>query len=314
VEHPVVDAPRVRPMLAHTDAVLPQDIVIAAPGGWLSPKYDGIRSIHREGMCQSRTLKPIPNLYIQKCLADPRLHGMDGELIVGDPTDENCYHTTESAVMRRGDEPDFTYYVFDIWSTPAVGFRQRYSTLKRRVRALRGSGLRVVLVPQVHLQTNAQVSDAMAELYEAGWEGGIWRSYNSRYKYNRSTELEGFMLKLKEHSDGEFQITRLVEQRTNANKAEVDERGFTKRSSHKANKVAAGTLGKLEGIDCATGMAINVGTGKMTAAIKQMVWDNPEEFLGAVAKYRSAKHGVLVKPRHPRWTGWRTAIDMGEPE
>jgi hypothetical protein len=45
-----------------------------------------------------------------------------------------------------------------------------------------------------------------------------------------------------------------------------------------------------------------------------MVWDNPEEFLGAVAKYRSAKHGVLVKPRHPRWTGWRTAIDMGEPE
>lgn len=304
----------VKAMLAYTDPVKPEDVDIPPSGVYLSIKYDGIRAWNKEKATVSRTLTAIPNRHVQATLAHEDLQGLDGELIVGDPAHPNCYHITESAVMSRDGTPDFNYYVFDIWDIPHLPYRTRLRRLRRRVEALRAAGFPVVLVEQHHCRTNAELVAKMEAIYEAGHEGGIARRCNSPYKYNRSTLNEGYLLKIKEHVDSELQITGLHEMKRNTNEATTDARGFTKRSSHKANKVAAGTLGYITGIDVHSGEPTKIGTGKMKASEKQEVWNNREQYLGRICKYRYAAHGILKKPRHPRWIGWRSEIDMGEPK
>jgi DNA ligase-1 len=50
-------------------------------------------------VARSRTFKPIPNKEIQAALGRPEYNGLDGEIIVGDPTAEGCMQATTSFVM-----------------------------------------------------------------------------------------------------------------------------------------------------------------------------------------------------------------------
>ena len=64
---------------------------------YASPKLDGIRCMIQNGVALSRSLKPIRNEYIQNILGGMELfNGLDGELIVGDPTAHDVYRTTTS--------------------------------------------------------------------------------------------------------------------------------------------------------------------------------------------------------------------------
>lgn len=300
----------VRPMLAHSKPVEPSQLDMTKGPVWVSPKLDGVRCLQMEGASMSRTLKQLPNRFVQSVLGNHLLDGLDGEVVVGLPTAPDCINATTSGVMSRDGEPNFTYHVFDCWDTPNIGFRQRYGYVKRRLLAARRAGLPVVLVPQTLCHTVAQAEKAVGINYEAGYEGSIIRNFDGKYKYNRSTLHEGLLLKVKESVDFEVHITGFVEMKHNANEATVDERGFTKRSSHKDNKVAAGTLGKLLGIDTRSGKQVTLSPGKMTAAEKLYVWQNQDKFLGAFSKARSGKHGELDLPRFPRHIVWRDVIDM----
>ena len=97
-----------------------------------SPKLDGIRAVVLDGQLVSRTLKPIPNDFIRNALSRPCLDGLDGELIVGSPTDPDIYLKTNSAVMSKSGDPAFTYYVFDIHNMPAK-FSDRLAELSEQV-------------------------------------------------------------------------------------------------------------------------------------------------------------------------------------
>lgn len=46
-------------------------------------------------------------------LGTPEFNGLDGELIVGNPTDNDVYRNTTSNIMREKGEPKFTFWVFD---------------------------------------------------------------------------------------------------------------------------------------------------------------------------------------------------------
>ena len=86
---------------------------------YASPKLDGIRCLVIGGKALTRALKPIPNKYIREMLESNAhcLEGFDGELVVGEPTEPNCFNKTSSAVMSFEGEPDFTFMVFDHLST-----------------------------------------------------------------------------------------------------------------------------------------------------------------------------------------------------
>ena len=53
---------------------------------YASPKLDGIRCSIVDGKALSRSLKAIPNAHISRLLSCPELDGLDGELIIGEPT------------------------------------------------------------------------------------------------------------------------------------------------------------------------------------------------------------------------------------
>lgn len=300
----------VRPMLAASQPVTPKDIDFTKGPVWCSPKLDGIRNLQMKLISKSRKLIDIPNQHIQKTLGTPVLDGMDGELIVGLPEAGNCIQVTTSGVMSAFGAPQFAYYVFDVWDSPGVGFLARKGYLRRRVAAARRMGLPVILVPQVLCTSRDELEDAVGRNYEMGLEGSILRSYDGEYKFNRSTLREGLLLKVKESADSEIHVTGFLEMKHNQNTAVVDELGLTKRSTHKAGKIAAGTLGKLIGIDTNSGNPVVVGTGKMTAAEKLHVWQNQEKYLGAFAKYRYSPYGMKDGPRFPRFICWRSEIDL----
>ena len=78
------------------------------------PKLDGIRVIIKNGVVYSRSLKPIPNKHVQALFG--HLEGVDGELIVGNPTAHDVFQKTTSGVMSKDGEPDVTLYAFDMWN------------------------------------------------------------------------------------------------------------------------------------------------------------------------------------------------------
>lgn len=301
----------IRPMLAHSKPVKPADLDFQFGPYWVSPKYDGVRCLQIKAISMSRTLKPLPNGWVQKMLGSRLLDGLDGEVVVGSPTHPDCIRNTTSGVMSREGRPQFSYNVFDLWDCPKDTYRIRKEKLEEKIEFLRAScDFPIVLVPQRLCRTHAQLEAVIAENYESGYEGSIIRSFDGLYKYNRSTLSEQLLLKVKESVDSEMRVDSFEEMMHNENEAKMDERGYTKRTTHKGNKVPAGTLGKLRGIDIHTKAPITIGTGKMTADEKLAVWQNRDRFLGRIAKYRYGKHGVMDAPRFGRFIVWRDPIDL----
>ena len=77
---------------------------------YTQPKLDGIRVIIKDGVVYSRSLKAIPNKHVQALFR--HLQGVDGELIVGNPTAHDVFQKTTSGVMSKEGEPDVTLYAF----------------------------------------------------------------------------------------------------------------------------------------------------------------------------------------------------------
>ena len=94
---------------------------------YTQPKLDGIRVIIKDGIVYSRSLKAIPNKYVQSLFG--HLHGLDGELIVGNPTAHDVFQKTTSGVMSKYGEPDVTLYAFDMWNQTGKTYESRYNTL-----------------------------------------------------------------------------------------------------------------------------------------------------------------------------------------
>lgn len=274
-----------------------------------SPKLDGVRA-HKFNSVFSRKLKLIPNEFVQRELANPALFGFDGELMVGSPTDPAVYRSTMSGVMARSGEPDFTFHVFDLIGHTG-GFKERYAELRRRKAAYaRGlKGCRVQMVEHREIATLDELLAFERECLERGFEGVMVRSFHGPYKCGRSTVKEGYLLKVKQFEDSECEVLGYDELQHNMNEATVNELGRTKRSTHKAGKVAAGTLGSLHVRDLKSGVEFDLGGG-FTAAQREELWGSRAALVGTIHKYKFFPGGSKEKPRFPTWLGPRDKIDL----
>jgi DNA ligase-1 len=263
-----------------------------------SPKLDGIRAYVKDGVVLSRQNKPIPNKFVQAQFG--KYEHFDGELIVGDPTDEMCYRNTLSGVMSEDGEPDVRFYVFDYLENLTAPYLMRQKKLPKP----RG---RCEPLGQTTMQSLAHLADFEAECLELGYEGVIIRAPDAPYKQGRSTVNEGYLLKVKTFVDGEGVIIGFKERMANLNEATVSETGRTKRSSHKANKVGRGDLGSL--IVERDGIEFKVGTG-FTDAEREHIWDNREKYHGKLCKFKYFPIGGYDAPRHGKYCGLRDPIDI----
>lgn len=288
-----------KPMLAHSKtpdlAKLPYPVLV-------QPKLDGVRAVVKDGRLLSRTLKPIPNAAIRGALEHPEFEGLDGELIVGPPTADDCYRRTVSFVMAedKTGEP-WVFYAFDIHDS-AEPVEKRVVEVGRRV----APHAFIVPVLASVAGTAAVLERVEGEFLAEGYEGGIIRTRGTAYKFGRSGKA-GPLLKLKRYIDYEAEVVGVVEEQHNGNEATTNELGRTQRSSHAAGKVGKGTLGAmvvraLNGPH--EGAEFRVGTG-FTAELRATFWENRESLIGEVAKIKSFPVGTKDLPRHPVWLGWR---------
>lgn len=287
-----------RPMLAceANPARLPFPLAV-------SPKLDGIRAVVRNGQLLSRTLKPIPNRHIFYALSSSEFDGLDGELIVGPPNAKDVYRTTVSGVMSEDGEPNWAYYVFDLhnYDRPWI---LRYASLRTYEK-------KHPLIKCLQHEFADGLDEVLAyeeRVLRQGYEGVMLRDPQAPYKHGRSTQREGYLLKLKRFNDSEARVLEVIEEMHNANEATTNELGLTKRSSHKANKVGKGRMGALRVQDIHTGVEFELGTG-FTDADKEWWWTQSPKFYPLV-KYKYLPVGVKDRPRHPVYLGIRLAGDL----
>lgn len=289
-----------------------------------SVKVDGVRAIIRGGVAYSRTLKPLPNEFIQAKVRKYQayLEGFDGEITVGPENAKDVMQKTMAGVMRKTGSPDFLFLVFDLVDTSA-SYSTRNEVLSTRVDVARISGASFVQhLKQFPIADQAELDEFEAKALESGFEGVMIRDPQAAYKHGRSTVKEGGLLKVKRFVDGEAVVLGVQELMHNANTAEVNELGRTKRSTAKSGLVAADTLGALLVRDLVSGQEFSIGTG-YTAEKRKELWDlywddsqrpgAPNKLVGKIVKYKSfVATGVKEAPRFPVFLGFRDAIDIGE--
>lgn len=272
----------------------------------VSRKYDGVRCIIKDGVALSRTLKPIPNKYIQSVLGRSELNGLDGELIVGEPNAKDVFQKTTSGVMSVDGEPDFKYYVFDMWNQ-TVAYPTRYNILKALVNEVNHPNL--VALDYTTVDNLEELVTFEETTLAQGYEGIILRMPYTLYKYGRSTLREGSLLKLKRFKDAEAVVVDFEELMHNDNEAAVNALGLTERSAHKDNKRSAGVLGAFVCQDIDTGVKFSIGTG-FTAEQRKDFWDNRWNLINKIVKYKFFEVGVKKAPRFPVFLGFRSKNDL----
>lgn len=270
----------------------------------LSPKLDGIRCLIIDGVAVSRSLKPIPNKHVQKLFGRPELNGLDGELIVGPAGGHDVFQRTSSGVMSIDGEPEVNFWIFDDF-TESGAFHRRLHTAHRRIKKQKFCED----VPH-HIITTEQDLLSMEEDYlELGYEGVMLRHPDGQYKHGRSTAKEAWLLKLKRFTDSEAKVIGFTELRTNTNEAKKNALGHLERSSKKDGMKNAQTLGSLVVKDIKSGVEFEIGTG-FTQSQRQELWNNGDNLIGRLVKYKSQPVGVKEKPRFPVFLGFRDERDL----
>ena len=268
---------------------------------YVSPKLDGIRALGKNGKAMTRSMKEVPNRFIQSVFASGIYDGLDGEIIVGPANAPDVYRVTNSAVMSRDGEPDFTYHVFDRWDRPYVTFEARLNELRQMP-----APYNVVLVRQVRVSREGLL-EMENEWLSDGYEGLMGRSIDGIYKFGRATMREGILWKLKRFADHEYEVIGFEERMHNTNTATTNELGYTERSSHQAGLVPMDTLGAL--VLKHDAGPFRCGTG-FTDEQRAQIWANRESLTGRMAKIKHFEIGVKDLPRFPVFLGFRAEEDM----
>ena len=275
---------------------------------YMSEKLDGIRCVVFGGVGYSRSLKPIPNTFIQayfKRHAD-FFEGMDGELIVGNKNAPDVFNQSTSGVMRHDGEPDFTFWVFDKYH-PTETWLARYAYVKNK---LKDSPIdRVVLLEHFAVDQMSDIDDFEAEMLAQGAEGIMLRDADAKYKCGRSGTKTPELQKVKRFVDNEFLVIGFEPKYTNTNEAKINELGRTERSTAKAGMKALDTMGALI-LQTKEGEVFTCGSG-FTDKLRDTMWAERAGLIGKLAKvkYFDVGNGYKV-PRFPVFVAIRHKDDL----
>lgn len=284
-----------------------------------SIKLDGIRCLRVGGQTLSRSFKQIPNKYIQAQMASV-INGLDGELVTYNLDGSvRTFSEIQGDIMREDGKPNFRFEIFDYvkdsLSKPYSERIQDLIALSEVEKMLGGIGLPEfckLILPTI-INDEQELLAFETQALADGHEGIMTRSMKGHYKCGRATFKSQDLIKIKRFVDSEAIILGFEEKLHNANEAEVDELGHTKRSSAKSGLVPAGTLGTLLVRDAYDGREFGIGTGKgLNDLLKKEIWDNQPRYLGKIVKYKYQEVGTKDNPRIPSFQGFRDPRDMSE--
>lgn len=269
----------------------------------VSPKLDGVRCVMRGGVALSRNLLSIENRFVQYNLR-PLPDGVDGELIVGDPTSKGVFRETVSAIKRGDGRPSFKFHVFDI-DRGVEPFARRLDLARKAIE----DNPYCTLVPHHEIHDRAGFDYIEDRYVTQGYEGVMIRDPRGVYKYGRSTVKEGGLMKCKRWLSAEVYIAGSVERQHNGNEATVDNLGQTKRSSSKVNKHGRGDLGAL--VCHFKDTTFEVGTG-FTDRQRADLWEMRDALVGTLVEVKYQELTPAGVPRFPVFLRLRTDMDKGK--
>lgn len=287
-----------KPLLAYTVDEL-QSIPLPV---LCSPKLDGIRCMVLNDQPVSRTLKLIPNRFVQQELGF--YPPFDGELLVGDPTDPSAFNKSTSGIMSHSGSPEFMFHVFDY-----VGDGYQAMTYEQRLErvyelTVGGRWPRVTVVPHTRLNTVAEVLDLEAYYVGLGYEGLMVRRINGKYKHGRSTAREAILGKIKRFTDTEGIIIGVEELQHNDNEQTTNALGHAERARVSANMRPGDTLGALVVQSPDWEEPFKIGTG-LTVEDRFTLWTKRDMLLGKTVRFKFQAAGVKDRPRFPVYLGLR---------
>jgi len=295
-------------------------------------KIDGVASYNRHGVLLGRSLKPHENRFITETWSIPELHGMCGEMtLAGRSVGEDLCRETSSVMRRHEGEPKLTWWLFDYCTeeTKNLPYCDRYEILKEKVINLNDPELvsslniDIGLIPCVAVQSMQELLDFEEKVLNLGYEGVIIRNPNAPFKYGRCGKTFMGAWRIKRFIDAEIRVTEIEEGNTNLNEAKTNERGRTERSSHKENLVPNGMVGNIKGILLkdiidpqskkvltTAGEVVTVAPGEMTHEQRKFYFDNPQEIIGKIVKFKLFPKGIKELPRFPRFISIRNENDI----
>lgn len=300
-----------KPMLAE-DVVDFESLTYPLYGSF---KVDGVRALMLDGGLTPRSLKQFPNRPMAEVFNrwSAQLALFDGELTLGvDPAAPNLCRSTTSATSSLDGPTDLYWWVFDV-AILGYSFSDRLGMMKTRHKRLPTEARkRVRLLEQRLLRTPDEARKMEEEALALGYEGLVLKDPNGDYKCGRSTLKSQQFLRVKRFADAEVKILGFAERMKNNNEAKRNELGHQTRSSHKANKAGADTLGTIVG-EVLTGpfkgKTVEIGTG-WDAATGAWIWANKARLIHEVGKFSYFPHGCKDLPRFPVWQGFRAKFDM----
>lgn len=293
------------------------------------PKIDGVRGLNMHGGLTGRSLKLFKNRYTTDFYSQDFFKGFDGEFAAAQETHPDLCRLTTSALTTIAGQPFTLWWLFDYINpmNPDAVYLERYQELKKIVSRLQcykeyqpwSGHLRVVPMKIIHSLEELQQFDD--ENLDQGYEGTIIRDPYGKHKQGRSTVREGGLLRIKRFVESEAIVEAVVEGESNQNEAQTNELGLQFRSSHQANMIPNGLVGSLtcRALQTITdrgrvvieeGQLITVSPGNMPHDLRRYYFENQEELVKKVIKFKFFPKGIKDKPRFPTFVTIRAPEDM----
>jgi len=291
---------------------------------WGQPKIDGMRVYIGDGLIpQTRSGKEWKNKPLRSwAQSRPSLRGLDGEVVPGHQYTADSFRDAMSGTRSEEGSREFSFYAFDVTSS----YAGKFPTYQDRLDAIwelrnifgeyhedDGYHARLIVCPTVRLASLDEVHKFEEQMIVDGWEGSMLRRPDRAYKFGRSTNRGGELIKLKRYEDAEAIVVGYEPWYQNQNEATQSPLGYQVRSAHQDGKVPLERLGALE-VELLSDRSVRFGIGVMqgiTHSDRDRLWADRETLIGRICKFKHQGYsGGYDKPRQPVFLNWRSASEF----
>lgn len=286
------------------------------------PKIDGMRVLFNDDCVPtSRSGKEYKQKHIRHWgMNYPGLRGKDGEVVPGHIYTEDSFRQGMSGLRAEEGSAEFTFYVFDDIEMAEYRYCAREKTIERLIGEMgqfqsieTGYHAQIKQIESTELRTLEEIWAFEARCIAEGWEGAMLRRPDLAYKFGRSTNGQGHLIKLKRAVDAEAIVVGYEPWEQNQNEPTESPLGYTVRSAHQENKVALERLGAWK-VELLSDRSVEFKVGVMMGVTHQMrdqMWIDRDKYIGRIMKFKHQGYGGgYDKPRQPVFLNWRLAEEF----